>query len=109
MDNISDLLSSLSEEDMENIKAVAKDLFSGEDGGAAPRPELAGMDLSTLGALMKPAEDERTRFIRSLKPLLSEERRHRADEAVRLLQLVSLLPVLRQSGILENFLGGNDG
>ena len=110
MDNIGDILSSLSEEDMENLKGMAKDLFASSEGGTTPAlPDLAGLDVGLLSKLMAPREDERTKLIESLKPMLSEERRHRADEAVRLLQLVNMLPALKESGILEKFLGGING
>ena len=110
MDNIGDILSSLSEEDMENLKGMAKELFDSSDSGSPPAlPDLGGLDVGLLSKLMMPREDERTKLILSLKPLLSEERRRRADEAVRLLQLVNLLPALKESGILEKFLGGTHG
>ncbi|MBQ3432261.1 MAG: hypothetical protein IJG23_05695 [Clostridia bacterium] len=106
MDNIGEILSSLSDEDVENLKGMAKELFSGEDNAGGALPDmLSGLDPGLLTSLLTPAEDERTKLIKSLKPLLSEERRHRADEAVRLLHLISLLPVLKQSGILDKFLG----
>ena len=40
-------------------------------------------------------EDDRTKFIAALKPLLSEERRQRADEAMRFLRLMDTLPLLK--------------
>ena len=104
---ISEILSSLSSSDMENLKAVAQDLFSSEksdDSGTLPN-----LDLSALTSLMKPKEDERTKLIGALKPLLSEERQRRADEAIRLLHLASMLPALRESGILDKLLGGENG
>lgn len=35
-------------------------------------------------------------LLRALRPLLREERRAKVDEAIRLLQLVNLLPLLRE-------------
>ncbi|MBR2591092.1 MAG: hypothetical protein IKE65_09255 [Clostridia bacterium] len=109
MDNIGDILNSLSDEDMQNLKGMAKQLFSSEGEQAAGVPDLGGMDIGMLTSLLKPREDERTKLIASLKPMLSEERRHRADEAIRLLHLASMLPALRESGILEKLLGDIDG
>ena len=105
MDNIGEILNSLSEEDMQNLKGMAKELFSADGGQAASVPDLSGMNIGSLTSLLKPGEDERTKLIASLKPMLSEERQHRADEAIRLLHIVSLLPALRKSGILEKLLG----
>lgn len=110
MDNISEILSSLSEEDMANLKDMAKDLFASSEGGTTPAlADLSGLDIGSLSKLIAPKEDERTKLIQSLKPMLSEQRRHKADEAIRLLQIVNMLPLLKQSGILEQFLGDKDG
>ncbi len=49
-------------------------------------------------------ENPNTTLLKSLKPLLKEERRHKVDEAVRIMKLISLLPTLRESGILNNLL-----
>ena len=40
-------------------------------------------------------EDDRTKFIAALKPLLSEDRRKKADEAMRFLRLMDTLPLLK--------------
>lgn len=71
-----------------------------------------GSDTAMLGMLMKAApllnaagqEDDATRLLAALRPLLSESRRKRLDEAGRILRLMRLLPLLRQSGMLQNIL-----
>ena len=100
MDNIADIISSLSESDIENLKGMAGKLFS-QSGDDSPPP----FDLGALGALTG-TEDERCALINSLKPMLSEQRRKKADEALKLLKLASLVPVLKESGVLKNFLEG---
>lgn len=62
-------------------------------------------DLSQLSAIVPilqafNSQDERLDFINALKPLLSEERRKKADEAVKLVRLMSVLPLLRERGIM---------
>ena len=105
MDSINDILSSLSEDDIENLKGIAKDLFSGEE-------ELplgnGGLNIAGLGKMLSASEDERCKLIKALKPMLSDERQKRADEAVRLLKLASMLPAIQQSGILNSLLEGLD-
>ena len=54
---------------------------------------------SVLGKLGQSRDDERTRFIAALRPLLSEKRRHRADEALKMMQLFEILPLLKDSGL----------
>ena len=46
------------------------------------------------------SQDERLDFINALKPLLSEERQKKADEATKLVKLMSVLPLLRERGIM---------
>lgn len=62
-------------------------------------------DLSQLSAIMPilqafNSHDERLDFINALKPLLSEEKRKKADEAMKLVKLMSVLPLLRERGIM---------
>lgn len=74
-------------------------------------PSLGG-DASMMTALLRAAplissanqEDEATRLLAALRPLLGEERRKKLDEASRILKLLRLLPLLRDSGVLQNIL-----
>ena len=110
MDSINDILSSLTDEDMENLKAAAESLFSSkEESSSSPPPSGSSMpDFSSIlgnaqmmakissimGAMNK--KDDRTRLIEALKPLLSEKRRKRADDAMQMMKLFDLLPALTQ-------------
>lgn len=112
--DISQILSSLSPEDMQNLQSLASSLMSEADTKqqAPPPPKqtqtnpFEGIDLSMLGnmtsmlsAFSNSANDPRCQLILSLKPLLSEEKRHRADEAVKIIKLMDLLPLLRETGL----------
>ena len=96
-------------------------MLGGENGAEKKEPADAaekapeekpeeGFDLSSIMALAGAfsslsGDDEQVRFLRALKPLLSEDRKGRVDEAVRLLKLVSLLPALQESGLRTNLFG----
>lgn len=54
--------------------------------------------LPLLGSIQQ--EDDNTRLLRALRPLLSEERRHKLDEAAKIMQMLKLLPLLKSQGIL---------
>jgi hypothetical protein len=45
-------------------------------------------------------EDDSTRLLHALRPMLGEPRRRRLDEAAKMLQLMRLLPLLKNNGIL---------
>lgn len=49
-------------------------------------------------------EDDATRLLSALRPLLSEARQKKLDDAGRILKLLHLLPLLRESGLLQNIL-----
>ncbi len=122
--DIGSILSSLSAEDMENIKSVASQFLGSNSAEAPPLqqkppttapqnsipqfPDLGSLgmpDLSQLSALVPVLQafnkpDSRLDFINALKPLLSEGKRQKADEAMKLVRLVSVLPLLRERGIM---------
>ena len=116
MDNINEIISSLSDEDMENLRAAAENLFSSEEKtekkegfGFGGMPDLSGIlnnarlmsgITSIMGAMNR--TDSRTRLIEALKPLLSENRRRRADEAMQMMKLFELLPMI------TNLMGGDN-
>lgn len=97
MDGIEDLLRALSD-DGEDEKGdnnagseQSEGLFSGLD------PEMMLKMLSLFETLNQPDDNER--FLLALKPLLREENRPKIDSALRLLKLISLLPILKESGL----------
>lgn len=45
-------------------------------------------------------EDDNTRFLRALRPLLGDERQRKLDESIRIMQMLRLLPLLKKEGIL---------
>ncbi|MGN0538823.1 MAG: hypothetical protein ACI4KI_03110 [Candidatus Fimenecus sp.] len=105
MADLQELLSSISDEDMAKIKSVADSIMNNNQKSETPTKnssQLASLPIddgimqklvSVMGQLNK--EDSRTRLITDLKPLLSEERRKKADEAIKFLQLMDLLPLLK--------------
>ena len=100
MESINDILSNLSPSDVENLKGMAEQIFSGE---SKEVPE--SLNLGLLSSLTG-VEDERCALISSLKPMLSDERKKRADDAIKLLKAASLIPLLKNSSILDKFLEG---
>lgn len=112
MADLQEILSSISDEDMAKIKSVAESIMGGNgqaetnnqnhnnsnnnsQGGFSLPFDMGTMSkmMSLMGQMNK--EDHRTRLICDLKPLLSEERRQKADEAIKFLQLMEMLPLLK--------------
>lgn len=114
----SDLLGQLtgflsSEDGMKQLQSAARMLGLGGQQDRSARPVLpqgTGHDDPFGGAdpqlmmkmvrLMQNARQETpsSAFLRALKPLLKEERQAKVDDAIRMLQLFSLLPLLKEMG-----------
>ncbi len=76
---------------------------------AAPPPPM--IDPATLGVLASAlgkmnAPNENVNLLQALRPHFSEGRRSRIDDAIRIIQLISLLPVIRETGIFGSLFGG---
>ncbi len=105
MADLQELLSSISDEDMAKIKGVANSIMSSNSENKSEQSIAQGnfalpFDAGTMSKIMSVMgkmgkENYRTRLINDLKPLLSEERRKKADDAIRFLQLMEVLPLLK--------------
>ena len=56
--------------------------------------------MKVVTALKSGANDSNAQLLMSLRPHLSPKRQKRVDEAVKILRLVSMLPVIKNAGIL---------
>ena len=105
MDSIADILSGLSAQDIESLKETAAALFGKQEEQSSPDPlSSLGIDaqmISKISEILQAMnrEDSRCELIKALKPLLRPERQHRADEAIRLLRIISMLPLLREQNL----------
>lgn len=111
---LGDVLSSLGAEDLSALQGMAASLFSGAGQGAKAEPrqsasgagETEGFGMPDFESVAKIAallellqtdrSDPRANLLLALRPLLSEQRRPRVDQAVRMLQLFSLLPKIKE-------------
>ena len=118
MDNINDIISSLSADDINMLKGVASSILGGEaENNSAPAPnpsplsQGSNLGLSSLGLntddfnmmmkaksifdRMNNASNKNTDLILALKPHLSPQSRDKADTAIKILKLFEVLPLLR--------------
>ena len=81
---------------------------------APAQPALGGVTpelLQTVSRLMPllsqiNREDDSTRLLQALRPLLSEKRQKKLDEAAKILQMMRLMPLLKDSGLFSGLLSG---
>ena len=101
---------------MNEIRTMAEGLFTEkkqENPQENPKNELAallpsGLDMNQMANLIKimntvksRQDNTRAQLLLALKPHLSEPRREKVDTAVKLLQLIEALPLLKESGLLN--------
>jgi hypothetical protein len=115
---IQDILSD--EESMKQLSELAQ-MFSSDENNECNESETTrnssqsqenifpDFDISMLmklqGIMGKTNNDETTGLLLALKPLLKEERQHKVDKAVKILRLLAVWDILKDSGLMNDFLG----
>ncbi len=82
-----------SEESAPNIGSVLS-------GGGLDPAQLSKI-ISVMSRLKQNNDDNRSQLLLALKPHLSTPRQEKVDTAIKLLKLIDLLPLLKDSGIFE--------
>ena len=115
MDDLNEKLNRLlsDPEGLAKIQA-AMTALGGEEATPPPPPEPTLPDLSGISRLMPllsgiGQDTEDTRLLYALRPYLRGQRAQRLDEAVRLLKLAHLLPLIQEQGILNGTGGDSRG
>lgn len=120
MDNINDIIANLSSEDIDMLKGVASSILGEEaqknqgskntENGANNQnsnnlPANLGIDNIDFNMVMKAksifdkmnnTRNKNVDLIMALKPHLSPEKQDRADQALRILKLFEILPLLKE-------------
>ncbi len=117
MDDISERLAEIlnDPDSLERVRAMAEDLLGEQkqqnenkspdigsvlSGGGLDPSQIAKI-MSVMSRLKTNKDDNRSRLLLALKPHLSTPRQEKVDTAIKLLKLVDLLPLLKDSGIFE--------
>ena len=132
MDDIASMITQFleSEEGMAQLSAVSQALGLGDisetlqqngqnssGGGAhsrsgAQQQSMPQIDMNTLMMMqraisMMGQEDKNTELLRALKPHFSPERAKKVDDAIRMIQLMRLLPLAKEIGLFDRLKGGS--
>lgn len=116
MDNLNDIINSLSADDINMLKGVASSIL-GEEAKPSQKPnqsntsqptnqlQLLGLDGFDFDMIMKAkaifekmnnTPNKNVDLIMALKPHLSPETQNKADQALRILKLFEVLPLLKE-------------
>ena len=112
MDDLTSMLSGLlnSPQGMEQLKNMAGALMgnqTAEPSAEAPKEsgipnispgEIAGI-MKMMNLLKQENNDTRANLLLSIRPHLSEHRQKRVDDAVKLLRLIQILPMVKELGL----------
>ena len=121
MDDLSEKLAGIlnDPESMEKVRRMAENLFGGdsdkegfEKSDAKSESFLENMPninemqklMSIISKFKSVPNDNRANLLLSLKPHLSDKRQEKVDNAIKLLKIIQMLPLLKESGLL-NLLG----
>lgn len=119
MDDLAEKLMKMlgSQENIEKIKNFSKVLkdenLNTENAGEKLNKEDSQIDgvqdfpVDALNTVMKlmpllssiNKEDKNTKFLGALRPLLSEKRQKKLDESMKMMQMMKVLPLLKDQGI----------
>lgn len=113
MENIENIISSMSSEDMEMLKNAAEGLFAAMGQKEEKRESRQesntktnifdgfNIDFETVTKIMSLMEklrhqpqDPRCNLLIALKPMLTEKRQGKVDEAIKMMSLLSFLPII---------------
>lgn len=118
MDDLSEMLAGIlnDPESLEQVRQMAENLMgnSGEKENKSSSADIsslfgdAGLDMAQMGTIMNilsqlksKGSDSRAQLLLALKPHLSPPKREKVDTAVKLLKIIDILPLLKDSGILN--------
>lgn len=78
-------------------------LGGGGNGGISPDMISTIMKIAPLLSSLN-QEDDSTRLLNALRPLLKNHRQKKIDEAIKIMRMLKFLPILKQQGILQGIL-----
>lgn len=108
IDSIENIINSLSQKDIEELSGLADSLLGSQskkenESSSDNNTHQDSFNLDTetirkISLIMKKLsnqkEDPRCELLRALKPMLSPQKQKRADEAINMLKVLSLLPII---------------
>ncbi len=121
MDDLNERLAEIlnDPESLNRVRAMAENLL-GNGGQSEPKsnesppasdigslfggdidPVQMGKIISIMSQLKNRADDSRLNLLLALKPLLSTPKREKVDTAIKLLKIIDLLPLIKDSGIFN--------
>ena len=110
MDDLSEKLAEVlnDPESMARVMEMAESLLGNssqpqQQGGNSG--DMSGDELKTIMSIVSKlksgGDDTRTQLLRALKPHLSEPKQEKVDTAIKILKLLEMLPIIKETGLLN--------
>ncbi len=114
MDDLSSKLSEIlsDPESMNRVKEMAESILNKSPDPTPPKNDLSQLAdigditqiMGLVSRLQSQNDDPRAALLSALKPHLSEAKQEKVDTAIKILRLLDLLPLIKESGILGKLL-----
>lgn len=113
MDDLNQKLSQIlnDPESMNRVRQMAESILSDKEEEQTDDSVFSSFGGEELGNIMtivsklnNQQNDARTNLLLALKPHLSKEKQEKVDTAIKILRLLELLPILKESGVLGKLL-----
>lgn len=114
MDDLSEKLAGIlnDPESMEQVRKMAENILGENSQKTNNSPDLqefgdilSANDIQSIigiiSRLKNSGNDARSGLLNALKPHLSEPRREKVDTAIKILKILEILPIMKESGILK--------
>ena len=114
MDDLSEKLAGIlnDPESMERVRRMAENILgenNEKQNESSPIGDIGGMlgaedmqsIITIISRLKNSGNDPRSQLLNALKPHLSEPRREKVDTAIKILKILELLPLMKESGLLK--------
>lgn len=101
LESIESIINSMSRSDLEKLSDMASDFFSGsEENKKAPESNIPDAETlskiaSVMSRLSSQENDPACNLLAALKPMLSPKRQQKTQQAIKLLQLMAVIPYLK--------------
>lgn len=106
MDDISRKIGEIlnDEESMERIRQLAGSFLGEKEEEGEDFEGAKILKIMEIIEKLKNSSSDREKLLVALRPLLSDSRKTKVDTAVKLVKIIELLPLIRESGIIGDLL-----
>ena len=114
MDDLTKRLSEIlnDPQSMNRVKEMAESILNDKPEPEPQESALGGIldsgellqEIGLISKLQSQSDDPKSALLLALKPHLSEAKREKVDTAVKILRLLDLLPLIKETGILGKLL-----